>query len=551
MRWPLWLAAGALLLVFAVYSPAISAPFVFDDLYLPFLAPGFERQPLSSWLAGVRPALMLSYWLNFKVSGTEPFLYHVSNVAFHFLGGVFVWFIVRRILERAGSPRMTNLLLASFSSLVFLLHPLNTEAVSYVASRSENLTVMLLYAAFAVFLWRRSEAISWAESIGVLVLFGIACLTKEYAVVLPAGLLLADYFFFPGFSFQGIRQNWRLYAPIVLGAAAGGWFVVSTLARADTAGFGLKDLSWSDYFFTQCRAIWVYVGKFVLPVGLNVDHEFAISRSLMDHGSVLGLGALAACAVAAFAYRRRFPVASYGFLLFLILLAPTSSFVPIQDVLVERRAYLPSIGLLLVACEFLRRVKFDHIWTAALLAVPAVLAIATYQRNTVWADPISLWKDAAEKSPNKWRVQFQYADGLYRAGRCQESAAAFERTSKIDKPDYRVMINWGHALECNQQFDLAAQKYQAATTLERNAQAWALLGKVRAIQKRNEDALNAFDQAVRIDPRFDMTYTFRGAMHWQNNEIEKATADFKQALAINPYNQLAQQGLGQISANRR
>ena len=131
----------------------------------------------------------------------------------------------------------------------------------------------------------------------------------------------------------------------------------SVLQRAETAGFAVKEFTWYEYLFTQFRVIWLYLRLYVAPVGQNGDYEFPISHSMMDGGAVFGLLGLLALAVVAWRYRREYPLASFGYFGFLLLLAPTSSFVPIRDVAVERRLYLPFICLLLITVDFLRRWK--------------------------------------------------------------------------------------------------------------------------------------------------------------------------------------------------
>lgn len=532
--WQWALPLAALVVTLAIYGPSMSGPFVYDDLSLPFLAPGYDRLPFSAWVASIRPVLMASYWVNFQISGLDTTPYHALNVLFHALNGLLVGLAIRKL---SGSGWLGFL-----CGAIFLTNPVQTEAVSYVASRSENLTVFLFFSAFVLFLYRKQQSIDFVTTAGVLALFGAACLSKEYAVTLPVLILLTDLYF----NGEGPKANWRLYAPIVLVGAGGSYFVWNILRQADTAGFNMKDLSAADYFFTQCRAIWVYVAKFFVPVGLNIDHDFAISRGIMDHGALFGLLALLAASAAAFWFRKQYPLASYGWFVFLLLLAPTSSFVPIRDVLVERRVYLPSIGLLLILAEVLRRVEIPK-WA---FAIPIVLfAGMTYQRNVLWAEPLALWQDAAEKSPSKWRVQFQVADALYRRGDCAQAAAAFEKTSALAKPDYRLLINWANALDCAGQQPQALQRAQDALALEKTAQAYALIGMLHAKANRTQEALESLNEAIATDMRFDPAYFFRGNVYAMLGDNDRAAADYRKALEINPGNAQAARGLAR--ANRR
>jgi tetratricopeptide (TPR) repeat protein len=535
---------AVLILAFEIYQPAIRGPFLFDDRYLPFFMPGLSTAPLKAWIIGVRPMLMFTFWVNYQIGQTDPYWYHVFNVFFHAGNAVLIGLIVERILLWAGVAMPVRRILAIFGGLLFLAHPVQTESVAYVASRSENLSVLLFNGAFVVFLYRRSLAVSVRVAAAVLILFIAACVTKEHAAVLPALLLLTDYFWNPGFSLEGIRRNWKLYLPIAGGAVLAGIWVARVLRAATTAGFGLKDLPWYEYFFSQCRAIWVYIRLFFLPYGQNVDHEFAVSKTVFDHGAIAGLAALLAVSAAAWIYRRKFPLAAYGWFVFLVLLAPTSSFVPIRDLLVERRLYLPFPGLILICCEFLRRWRVSRTALAAALgAVVAVFAFAAYQRNEVWSDPVALWKDTAEKSPHKSRPRFQLAYAYYTQSQCVEAAAEYEKASKLETPEYSLFVDWALALDCAQKPEAALEALQHAVALEKSAHAYALIGMIYAKQNKSAEALDALNQAEVLNPRFEPTYVYRGNVHLLSSRFDEAARDFRSALALNPGDTAARNGL--------
>jgi len=540
-QWWIYAAAAALALylAFQVYAPALSGPFVFDDTYQPYHTPDFPNA-LHFWTRGVRPLLMFSYWINYRFSQAPPG-FHAVNILIHLLNSFLIFFIVRKLARRESPDWM----LAAFAAAVFLLHPIQTEAVSYIAGRSECLSVFFFLAAFAVFLYRRTPAVSWPASIAVLLLFGAAALTKEHTLVLPALLLLTDYYWNPGFSFSGIRRNWRLYVPIALTAAGGLVYIAKVLTQAATAGFGLTGLTWYQYFFTECRAFFVYLRLLVFPAGQNLDWEYPISRNILDHGAILGLAAILALAGAAIYFRRRYPLASYGFLVYLLLMAPTSSFVPIKDPVAERRLYLPMIGILLVAVAALARMRVDRRkLAAALCGILAVLAIATYRRNEVWASDIAIWEDAARKSPGKQRVHFQLAHTYYTYGRCADAIAQYAEAARLEQPDYGLLVDWGLAYDCTNEPDLAVAKLREAAALEPKAHVYTQIAMVYAKQSRWQEALEALAQAERLNPNYDMIYDNRGGIRARTNDLAGAEADYRRALAINPSNEHAREMLG-------
>ena len=530
-----WLLAGAAFLaVWWAYSPSLHGPFLFDDSALPFALPSFSA-PLSVWLRGVRPALMFTYWANSKLSGSDTFSYHVVNVLLHCCAAALVFFIVRRLLEWSNAMHSRRDLLAGFAAAIFLLHPMQTEAVAYLAGRSECLSVTLVYAAFAVFLYRPEPSICWRTSAAILGLFVLALLSKEHTVALPLLLLLTDYWWNQGSALKALKANWRLYGPMTAGALGSVAFFWQVMLQSQSAGFQLKDLTWYQYLFTQFRALFVYPRMFLLPVGQDLDWDFPISRTLLDHGSAVGLVVLAALVGAAFYYRRQFPLATYGFFVYLVLMSPTSSVLPIKDPVAERRLYFSMLGLLLIVVDVLARVKIERrtlSYTCATVAL--VAAFATHARAALWADPVALWEDTARKSPNKSRTHFQLGVAYTDAQRYDAAIAEFQKTAEIDKPDYNLLIDWGLAYDSMNRPEDALAKLRQAAALEPTAHVYSQIGMIYAKQRQYPEALEALAMAEKIDPAYAPMLNYRAQIRFLQNDYAAAVADYRRALAIEP-----------------
>jgi Flp pilus assembly protein TadD len=552
-----YFALGAVLAAIAVlwaYAPSMAGPFLFDDNFLPFAVSNISSQPLTAFLHGQRPLLMATYWLSARLSSSDTWWYHFPNVLIHCITAVLVFFIVRRLLVWANLGESRRGLLAGFAAALFLLHPAQTEAVSYVAGRSDALSVMLAFAAFTVFLYRKEDAASWKTAVLVILLFGAAILTKEDTIALPALLLLTDFWWGAGSRWASIRRNWKIYLPLVVASLGGLAFFWNLITHASTAGFGLKEFTWYQYFFTQWRAIFVYLGVFLWPANLTLDWDFPISHTPFEHGAIVWLIILLALIVAAWTLRRRFPLATYGFFVFLILLAPTSSILPIRDPVAERRLYFAMIGLLLVVVEVLARVKVERqVLSVACAGILLAAAYATHARAAVWSDELAVWEDTAHKSPGAWRPHFQLGFAYYKAERYTDALPEFQRAAALHPSDADLLIDWGLTYDSLNQLQPALEKLQESAALKPTAHAYSQIGMIYGKLEQWPNALMALDKAQQLDPSFPDTYVYMGVVHTKTNQLMAAISDFKRALDIDPNNTRAQQFMravvNQIRAN--
>lgn len=545
-------AVAAVLALFWAYAPSMRGAFLFDDNVLPFSLPNVSAS-LGAWVHGRRPLLMFTYWVNSQISGVESsYSYHIFNVVLHAFTGGLIFLIVRRLLEWAQTEKARRDVLAALAALLFLLHPAQTEAVAYLAGRSDALSALLAFAAFTVFLYRRENAVRWSVAAAVLLLFAAALLAKEQTIALAGLLLLTDYWWNPGFSLAGIRANWRLYVPLLAGALAGVAWLWDLITRSSTAGFAFRDFTWYQYFFTQCRALFVYIDMFLLPVNLTADWDFPVSRTILDRGAIFGLLALVLLAGAAWHYRRRFRLASYGFFVFLVLMAPTSSILPIADTIAERRLYFGMLGLLLILVDVVGRLRVERkALAAACLIVALAAAAATHARTRVWADAVALWEDTAAKSPNKWRAHYQLGSAYLDQGRCDLAVSEYQKTAQLHKAGYDLLLDWGLAYDCLKQPEEALAKLRLSAMMNPSAHVYTQIAKVYAGQAKWNEALAELATAEKLDPDYADIYAYRGKVHMNTNQILEAVQDYQRALALDPNFEDARQDLSKAVAYLR
>jgi Flp pilus assembly protein TadD len=520
-------------LAFYCYAEALKGPFVFDDLTLRFASPLSGPEPLLNWITEVRPVLMFSYWMNYVSSASSPFGYHLTNVCLHAINGVLFFLTGERLLRMYVSDNARVLAGAAFATSIFLLHPLQTESVAYVAGRSE-----VLSGTFVLLVWwlysKADRPVSWLTSALVLLFAAIASATKEQAVVtVPAVLLLTDWYLRPGPLSSAIRANWRVYAPLGAIAAVGTAWVTRILVSSVSAGMNIG-VSSSQYFYTECRAVLGYLQMFLLPIGQNADHDFPVSHNILEHGALFALIALSAGVVLLL---KQQPLIRYGGLLFLAFLAPTSSFIPLADPFVEHRMYLPIAGLALATGMLVAGLRLSIQSIAFICMGSCVVGSAiTAHRNKVWSDPVLFWQDVVAKSPHKSRGYPHLTHAYIVAGRCEEAVRHLERVTSIVPNDYFILYNWARAHACANELDPALRKLREAGKLMQTADVYALMGSILAVQQKTEQALEAFEKAIAKEPpETDLFHVYRGHMLRLRGQRDAAETEYRRALALNPY----------------
>ena len=567
-RLPWWIPLATLAALIAVYWPAMNGAIIFDDNILPVFRPGGPDSWTHYFHAG-RPLYYLSLHFNYWMGGQDTLPYHLTNVLLHFLDGWLVYFILRKTLELTGAARREASWPALFGALVFLFHPVQTEAVAFIASRSENLSTLFAFSALALLLTAGESAIGWGRAIVILGLLAAGTLVKEHVVAMAAVLILVDWLLRAKGDFKQLLLNWRLHAPLALGAVIAVPAIVLYVTRHSlrSAGLGVSDTTWYQYLFTQFEAIWIYIRLCLLPLHQSLDYNLPTAGSLFELPVLLGVAGLAALLCLAWRNRSRFPLASLGLIVFLILLAPTSSIIPIADAVTERRVYLPSIGLLLILVEALRHWR-GPAWRNILLGcVIALLALGTWNYCHAFISEVRIWEHAVSSRPENLRAQ-AYLGGAYVGDRrCADAVRLFEKAdigeqgAKLGKNAYMFYMNFAAALDCQRYYDHAEKMYRNAIDAAqavRNyaplsqssplARAWARLAALYLTEHRWDDAFAAQKQAAMIDRRFEyLAYSIRGSMYLGSYRFEESVAAFQQALSMHPNDPVLQDGLAKAS----
>jgi protein O-mannosyl-transferase len=408
---PVAFCAAALI----VYAGAFHGDFHYDDS-LTIL----DNPHLSDWhtFIGhldhmVRPVLYATFLLDRSLYGTNPAGYHLLNLLLHLGSGL----LVSRILTSAVADECSSV--PFWSALAFLIHPIATEAVTYISGRASGLMAFFYLLAFFLYIKASEEFRTalprWYYLSGAVTFFLLAIGSKETAVTLPIILLLWDAVICrlkgPALRAAILLRHSPFWVALLL-AAAWAWSHPRYTALAQFS-FGIRPL-W-DHTLSQVHAIAYSLVLCFAPWNQNFDHDLPVFHSLSQWPLPLDLLMIVAAVATSILSARRLPLVSFGLAWCFIQLLPTSV-IPRNDLLSERNLYLPSIGFLL-ACVAIgsdvtqlmtKKIKPSHLARlgSAVVAtvLAAVLCVFTYQRNLLYQDRLLLWSDVVAKSPHKARA---------------------------------------------------------------------------------------------------------------------------------------------------
>jgi tetratricopeptide (TPR) repeat protein len=537
-------AGGALVAaaVVAAYARTFSAPLLFDDI--PSITDnatirhlGTAFFPPADATVGGRPALNLSLAANYAVSGLDVWSYHALNLAIHVAAALILFGIVRRTLApRAGSPAGA---IAFCAALLWALHPLQTESVTYVVQRAESLMGLLYLLSLYCFIRGASGARVPVRRVWQ-VLSVAACLlgmaTKEVMVSAPVVVLLYDRAFLAGSFSESFRRRWVVYTGL-----ASTWLVLLALVaaahgRGGSAGFG-SGVPWWGYALTQLTAVVHYLRLCLWPHPLVFDYGSDLAaRSLRILPNALVVAGLMAGTVWALVRR---PAIGFLGAVFFAILAPSSSIVPVAtETIAEHRMYLALAPVVVLAVIGIHR-WMGRAAVPCCVAVAAGLSVATWQRNQTYLSDVGIWSDTVAKRPGNARAQNNLGYVLAGLpGRSADAIAHYEEALRL-KPGYAMAeFNLGNALAAVPgRRDEAIAHYGVALRLWPNhAEAHYNLGcALDRSPGRSAEAIVQYGEALRLSPDYvEAHYNLGRALETMPGRSAEAIAHFEEALRLRP-----------------
>lgn len=589
---------AALLLIagVAVYANSFEGVFLFDDVHAILNNPRIRQLwPPGRILDAERPVVELSLALNFVAGGLRTGGYHAVNLVVHLFAALALFGLIRRTLlvESPGVAAypVTVAGTAFAVALLWTIHPLQTESVTYIIQRGESMMSMFCLLTLYSFVraaepnasraWRFISIGSCAAAMGC----------KAVAVVLPIVVFLFDWLCI-GRSLREVR-NRRLWFHVAMGMtwlvllATGivGQILAPTTDRI-AVGLGYKGISPWNYLLTQSQVIVHYLRLSFLPDTLCLDYAWPAARNL---GQVLvpGVVILALLSVTVWAIIRA-PRIGFAGACFFLLLAPTSSVIPVRDFAVEHRMYLPLAAVLVVTVVAIRAVIARarlrpaprRVLEVTILVVASVtLGGWTFVRNRAYHDELAMWRDVAAKQPRNARAQvnigvllergedftgaveayqralgidnaysdahFNLAVAFLRMKRTEEGEKELHETLRFAPDDPGAHSYLGDLLSLRRDFEGALTEFRTALkVVPQDAMLHAKVCTALRRLQRVAEAVPACQEAVRLGPNVSFAHESMGHIHIARGDMAAAIPSFQRTVELDPRNAFAWGNLG-------
>ncbi len=513
----------------------------------------------------------LSFALNYRAHGLEVWGYHAVNLAIHISNALLLYWLVLltfRTPAVAASPLSgSSRYVALFSALLFVSHPVQTQAVTYIVQRFASLAAffcLLSTAAYAKARLSSKNAPRYAFYAISLLSAALAMRTKETAFTLPLAIALYDLVFLGGPA----RRRLLYLAPLALtmllvplaflgaggpdGGLAGGARLAAGMSRV-------------DYLLTELRVVVTYLRLIFLPVAQNLDYDYPVYRSALAPQVLMSAAFLLSTALFGLYQLHRSRqgepakrLVAFGIFWFFLSLAVESSVIPIEDVIFEHRVYLPSAGAF-VAVSAGGAVVLGRLGPGALrkallafiVMLPLVLSSASYARNSVWRSDLSLWEDVVGKAPNNARGHYNLGVAYESRGRADRAAAHYKTAIGI-RPDYvEARNNLGVVYRSMGLVDKAIEQYLICIRLRPDyAKPHFNLANAYQGQGMLEEAAAHFKLAIKLKPDLDAAHVNLGLLYKQKGMLRKAVEHFERAIRIRPENAAAHMNLGNVYLSR-
>ncbi|HBG61496.1 MAG TPA: hypothetical protein DDX37_06675 [Candidatus Omnitrophica bacterium] len=543
-----------------VYSNSLKIPFHFDDQIFIINNPTIRNlgdigQIFKSLLPErSRFIAFYSFALNYHFYKLDVFGYHLTNLIIHIVSSLLVWrmalLLISAPLVKDDKVFKNKDLIAFFAALLFVSHPVQTQAVVYITQRFASLATLFYLLSVVLYLKARLIGENTKARLGYFIASGLAALmgmfTKEITITIPITIVLIEVLFFGSrsknenfFIYLKSGKRW-LYLLIFLAffliiPKLFHFTVVDQLFSPKQSNSHDGDIiTFGRYVLTQFRVSVTFIKLLFVPVSQNVDYDFALSKSLLDPETMLSFMAFSLMFLAGIMLRKKNVLASFGILWFYATFLP--NFVPRSDVIFEHKLYLISFGFCFLAATIVfKKFRSKRNGIILLCIIIFIYSVLTYQRNQIWRSEVSLWTDAAKKSPFKSRALNNLGFALLKQKKFDLAFQYFNKVIKYNPAFVRSYDNRGTVYHQWNKNDLALNDFNKAIELNPGfARAYYNRANVYRDEKKYDLAIQDYSKAIELQDNYTLAYNNRGNVYSFKSEYDLAVLDYNKVLELNP-----------------
>lgn len=558
------------LLTTAFYYPSLKYPFQFDDLAN--ITKKFDirfSDPLKNFWGNRR---WMGEWLNrknFDIGRFDPYYYRVTNLIVHIATGALVFFFILegcRKLRKYPFLAKNSLAIASITSALFLLHPLQTQAVSYaIQARLEGLATLFVMATLLLLLksfQAKTYVLKYAIFIPALIVGFFSCGTKEIAIVTPLLAILMDWFFVAEGDWKNLKK--RIWLHVIFATVIFSMFIwylsysyvrdILTLNTSINNNRGniltsnaLDNIKPFPFLISEFKVILHYLAIFIWPFSMSVEYDWKLSENFFAPDSFFPFLALALIFWLAIysLVKNKMSYIGFGLIWFLITIAPRSTIIPSPELICDYKTYLSSIGWLFIfAIGFvklfhclIKQIKqlpsFIHspaLQFVLLIAFTLPFGYASMNRNLVWSTSVKFWQDIVKKAPMKARGHNNLGVAMSEAGNYKEAIPYYLEAIRLDRHYSDPWSNLSVAYSFVGDIDKAITVAQKAINIFRYyAEAYNNLGTLLLKQKKYDQAEKILQVALKIRPYYGKAFYNLARLYSEKGENEKALEYFEKS----------------------
>lgn len=522
-----------------------------------------------------RPVAMLTLAMNWYLGGMDVFGYHVVNIGIHCITAVLLFYTCLNLLA---APNMNARLhgrepmVALLATAIWVLHPIQTQAVTYIVQRMASLAAMFYLLGILLYIKGRTVK-SRRKQIGM---FGLCLLTflmalgsKQNAATLPVALLLIELIFYSDIKFlRQARGRWLSIATIsaLVGLVGIALYLWPENPMADVfAKYDLRPFTLYERVLTQFRVLMLYLYQIIYPIPqqFSIIHDVKLSTSLLNPWftipAIITILSLVGLSVS---FMMRYRLFAFAILFYFLGHSIESTIFPLELVF-EHRNYLPTLFLFLpVASGVLtlldiyrkRNAMLFGILVASVLLLLLGLASATYTRNMDWATEKTLWQDAMQKAPSLARPCQALGMALENEGQLDQAFSLYEKALTLHDPEpkysrFNSLGNMGNILKKKKEYDRAVDFLKAATELEKGPYANRVrfnLALCLLNSGQEKEALEQIDVLLHKEPKNDRYLNLKGFILFLQNDVQGALYFLRMAVKHNPYDMNILLNLGMV-----